>query len=77
MARLLMLNGASAQVKNALGETPMSLAKRCGNHELAMLLSEPPKQQQQYEQVESPMKREKQNIMLTQERTSSSFVRAR
>jgi ankyrin repeat protein len=43
MARLLMMNGASALVKNALGETPMSTAKRCGNHELVMLLSEPPK----------------------------------
>ena len=33
------MSGASTAIKNALGDTPVTLAKRCGNQELAMLLS--------------------------------------
>jgi len=36
VAKLLIMNGASPNVKNALGETPTSLAKRCGNHDLVI-----------------------------------------
>ena len=39
MAKFLVLSGASTTVKNALGDTPITLAKRCGNHELALLLN--------------------------------------
>lgn len=39
LAKMLVLCGASTEIKNALGDTPVSLAKRCGNHDLALLLS--------------------------------------
>ena len=39
LARYLVLNGASTNLKIALGDTPESLAKRCGHHDLALLLS--------------------------------------
>jgi len=34
----LIRNGASVNVKNSLGETPISSAKRNGNLDLAMIL---------------------------------------
>lgn len=37
LARILVLAGASLQIKNALGETPVTLAKRLGNHDLTIL----------------------------------------
>ena len=40
MARLLVMHGANCQVKNALGETPMSVAQRNGHHDLVMLMRE-------------------------------------
>jgi len=39
LARFLVLHGAQTNSKNALGDTPESLAKRCGNMELVLLLS--------------------------------------
>lgn len=39
LARFLVLHGAQTGMKNALGDTPESLAKRCGNMELVLLLS--------------------------------------
>ena len=39
MAKFLVLSGVSTTVKNALGDTPITLAKRCGHHELALLLN--------------------------------------
>ena len=39
MAKFLVMKGASALVKNQIGDTPSSIAKRCGNHELALLYS--------------------------------------
>ncbi len=37
LAKVLVLAGASLQIKNALGETPVTLAKRFGNHDLTAL----------------------------------------
>ena len=39
LAKFLVLSGASTQVKNALGDTPITLATRFGHAELAMLLN--------------------------------------
>lgn len=39
LAKFLVLCGASTQIKNALGDTPVTLATRCGHAELAMLLN--------------------------------------
>ena len=39
MAKFLVMCGASTQVKNALGDTPVTLAKRCGQHDLALVLN--------------------------------------
>ncbi len=36
-AKALVMAGASLQIKNALGETPITLAKRFGNHDLTNL----------------------------------------
>jgi ankyrin repeat protein len=38
LARMLIIAGASTSLKNALGDTPISLAKRCGHQELVLLL---------------------------------------
>ena len=39
LVKLLVLKGASPMVKNALGDSAVSLASRFGHHELYMLLS--------------------------------------
>ena len=39
LAKFLVLSGASIHVKNALGDTPVTLATRFGHTELAMLLN--------------------------------------
>ena len=39
LAKFLILSGASTQVKNALGDTPVTLATRFGHTDLAMLLN--------------------------------------
>ena len=39
LAKFLVLCGASTQVKNALGDTPVTLATRFGHAELALLLN--------------------------------------
>jgi ankyrin repeat protein len=36
MAKLLIMSGANPNVKNVVGETPISVAKRSGNAELAI-----------------------------------------
>jgi len=42
----LILYGASTVIKNALGDTPATLAKRCGHHELVLLFGASEKQAQ-------------------------------
>ena len=39
LARFLILHGAQTDSKNALGDTPERIAKRCGHMELVLLLS--------------------------------------
>ena len=39
LAELLVFLGANTGVKNAIGDTPVTLAKRCGNQDLALLLN--------------------------------------
>ena len=39
LAKYLILSGASTQIKNALGDTPVTLATRFGHAELALLLN--------------------------------------
>ena len=39
LARLLIMKGANYTLKNALGDSPMDLAKRYGHHEIAMLFN--------------------------------------
>ena len=39
LAKFLVMAGASTGVKNALGDTAIALAKRCGNTELALMLN--------------------------------------
>ena len=40
IAKILLLKGASCQVRNAIGDTPLKLAQRCGHMELAMLFQQ-------------------------------------
>ena len=58
MAKLLVLNGASLQVKNLLGDTPISLAKRNGHTDLAMQLNQMAADLNSYSQ-QSPSKHER------------------
>lgn len=37
LAKVLLIKGASASMKNSIGDTPLKLAQRCGHMELAML----------------------------------------
>lgn len=37
LANFLVMAGASPMAKNALGDTPITIAKRCGHHELALI----------------------------------------
>jgi len=37
LAKILLLKGASTTTRNAIGDTPLKLAQRCGHLELAML----------------------------------------
>lgn len=37
LAKVLLIKGASASMKNAIGDTAIKLAQRCGHMELAML----------------------------------------
>ena len=39
IAKYLVMSGASTAIKNALGDTPITLARRCGHQDLAMMLS--------------------------------------
>ena len=38
IAKLLLMNGSSPHLKNAIGETPLSLAKRFANHDMTLCL---------------------------------------
>ena len=40
LANFLVLSGASPLVKNAIGDSPLTQAKRCGHHELALILQQ-------------------------------------
>jgi len=40
LANLLVLSGASPSIKNALGDTPLMVAQRCGHHELVLILQQ-------------------------------------
>ena len=39
LARLLVMRGANFSVKNALGDSPIDLAKRYSHHEILMLFN--------------------------------------
>jgi ankyrin repeat protein len=39
LARVLVMRGANFQSKNALGDSPLDLAKRYGHHEITMLFN--------------------------------------
>lgn len=38
LVSLLVMAGASTSIKNAIGDTPISLAKRCGHQDLVLLM---------------------------------------